>query len=270
MLLQRMINHVKDQDWFAVVLEFVIVVISIAAAFQLQSWGENRAAHLRAQQSIHQLYEESEEALQFWTETVKYADSKLEIQDQVIAALSAGDRRDLTADEIADALTSLSFYPALAVPRHTYDGLSSAGLLSEIDAPEAMAQLTEYYVSVDFVQGQIGHFRPNGTEYYWEPAAGVKSVYDPTNPTRRRKVFEFDTLAADPRYVNNVIDALRNQLVFEFIRRGALHRAADACRALAAAVGKPCEAYAAYEEVSELPEWLMRDVPPREDEGGGN
>ena len=270
MLLQRMINHVKDQDWFAVVLEFVIVVISIVAAFQLQSWGENRAAHQRAQQSIHMLYEESEEALQFWAETVKYADSRLELQDQVIAALSAGDRGDLKADEIADALSGLSHYPALAVPRHTYDGLSSAGLLSEIDAPEAMAQLTEYYVSVDFVQGQIGHFRPSETEYFREPTAGINAVYDPTNPTRRREVVEFDKLAADPRFINNVIDALRNQLVFEFIRRGAMHKAADACRALATAVGKACEAYAAYEEVSELPEWLMRDVPPLEDEGGGN
>ena len=112
MMLRRIRHHLKHQDWFAVALEFVIVVISIVAAFQLQSWGEARASNQRAQQSLHQLYEESEEALDFWIALVREWDSNLETQDRVIAALSTGDRSGLTDAEIASGLGTLSFYPA--------------------------------------------------------------------------------------------------------------------------------------------------------------
>lgn len=41
MLLRRIITHVKDQNWFAVVLDFVIVVLGILIAFQITNWADN-------------------------------------------------------------------------------------------------------------------------------------------------------------------------------------------------------------------------------------
>ncbi|MFT4789813.1 MAG: hypothetical protein ACI9J5_002130 [Paraglaciecola sp.] len=38
MLLRRLSQHVKDQNWFAVVLDFFIVVIGILIAFQITNW----------------------------------------------------------------------------------------------------------------------------------------------------------------------------------------------------------------------------------------
>lgn len=44
MLLSRISKHVKDQNWFAVVLDFLIVVLGILIAFQITSWNEQRQA----------------------------------------------------------------------------------------------------------------------------------------------------------------------------------------------------------------------------------
>jgi len=42
MLLRRLTQHVKDQNWFAVGLDFVIVVAGILIAFQITNWSEAR------------------------------------------------------------------------------------------------------------------------------------------------------------------------------------------------------------------------------------
>ncbi|MEP1144717.1 MAG: DUF6090 family protein [Henriciella sp.] len=42
MLLRRITKHVKDQNWFAIALDFLIVVVGILIAFQITNWNEAR------------------------------------------------------------------------------------------------------------------------------------------------------------------------------------------------------------------------------------
>ena len=42
MILRRVIEHVKAQNWTAVALDFVIVVVGILIAFQITNWNEAR------------------------------------------------------------------------------------------------------------------------------------------------------------------------------------------------------------------------------------
>jgi len=51
MLLRSISKHVKDQNWFAVALDFFIVVAGILIAFQITNWGEERQ-ELHKQQLI--------------------------------------------------------------------------------------------------------------------------------------------------------------------------------------------------------------------------
>jgi len=43
MILRRLTQHIKDQNWFAVALDFFIVVAGILIAFQITNWNEGRA-----------------------------------------------------------------------------------------------------------------------------------------------------------------------------------------------------------------------------------
>lgn len=43
MLLRSITKHVKDQNWFAVALDFFIVVVGILIAFQVTNWNEARS-----------------------------------------------------------------------------------------------------------------------------------------------------------------------------------------------------------------------------------
>lgn len=47
MLLRRVTDHVKDQNWFAVTLDFIIVVVGVFVGLQAQEWREDVASRER-------------------------------------------------------------------------------------------------------------------------------------------------------------------------------------------------------------------------------
>jgi hypothetical protein len=42
MLLRRIIEHVKVQNWTAIVIDFVIVVVGVFIGIQVSNWNEGR------------------------------------------------------------------------------------------------------------------------------------------------------------------------------------------------------------------------------------
>ncbi len=69
MLLRRLMQHVRDQNWFAVGLDFVIVVLGIFIGFQVSGWSDQREAQSAADDLIARLYAEVidvEEARAAW------------------------------------------------------------------------------------------------------------------------------------------------------------------------------------------------------------
>ncbi|MEO1610450.1 MAG: hypothetical protein AAFR90_14185 [Pseudomonadota bacterium] len=58
MLLRRITKHVKDQNWFAVALDFVIVVLGILIAFRITEWNEARSDAIAEQALLERLHEE--------------------------------------------------------------------------------------------------------------------------------------------------------------------------------------------------------------------
>ncbi len=63
MLLRRVIEHVKAQNWTAVGLDFVIVVVGVLMAFQIAEWNENRNAKALRSTALDRLLAESEQAV---------------------------------------------------------------------------------------------------------------------------------------------------------------------------------------------------------------
>lgn len=52
MILRRITLHVKDQNWFAVFLDFFIVVVGILIAFQITNWNERQVSKHQAQRLL--------------------------------------------------------------------------------------------------------------------------------------------------------------------------------------------------------------------------
>ena len=59
MILRRITHHVKRQNWFAVCLDFCIVVVGILIAFQITNWNEARQDNLLYEQARQRVIEEA-------------------------------------------------------------------------------------------------------------------------------------------------------------------------------------------------------------------
>lgn len=60
MLLRRVTQHVKTQNWFAVILDLLIVVFGVFIGIQVSNWNEERAGEKQAQVLIERLYADLE------------------------------------------------------------------------------------------------------------------------------------------------------------------------------------------------------------------
>ena len=60
MLLHRITEHVKDQNWFAVGLDFLIVVVGVFIGIQVNNWNVARGEQADAAIVLEQLEQDFE------------------------------------------------------------------------------------------------------------------------------------------------------------------------------------------------------------------
>jgi len=126
MLLRSLSKHVRDQNWFAVFLDFFIVVAGILIAFQITNWSEARSEAVREQKIIERLHSDFE-ALG------REVDEKIEFMEPLVGLIE--DTKQLIINDPTDAdLERLqNFYetaftlPNVSGQSDTYEQLISSG-----------------------------------------------------------------------------------------------------------------------------------------------
>ena len=58
MLLRRISKHVKDQNWFAVFIDFAIVVIGVFIGLQVANWNDTQSTKAELRASLERLDKE--------------------------------------------------------------------------------------------------------------------------------------------------------------------------------------------------------------------
>ncbi|MCP2671029.1 hypothetical protein NHF40_08840 [Maricaulaceae bacterium EIL42A08] len=58
MILQNLTKAIRDQNWFAVGVEFLIVIAGVVIGFQIQGWNENRADRFEERSLLMRLHAE--------------------------------------------------------------------------------------------------------------------------------------------------------------------------------------------------------------------
>ena len=61
MILRRISENVKSQNWFSVAVEFVIVVVGVFMGLQVQDWNEARKERIEEHELLGRLYEETQD-----------------------------------------------------------------------------------------------------------------------------------------------------------------------------------------------------------------
>ena len=143
MLLRRISQHIKDQNWFAVSIDFVIVVVGVFIGIQVANWNDERVAAADEAELMVRL---TEEMHILETELAVDAENYKSTVEATGALLTALRSDALPADEqlfrwILWRANHFEDIPSLAA---SYAELLSSGGLSQISDPELRTALIRY------------------------------------------------------------------------------------------------------------------------------
>lgn len=144
MLLQRVIKHVKAQNWTAVALDFVIVVMGVFMGLQVQQWSAARADRDAEEIALQRLIVEYEKNLQILAADKEMASRTMTASQTLLSIIAPEPDPGITDEFIArpllDCLGSAKFVPALGVT----DSLTSSGEIRLIGDPEIQRMLSQW------------------------------------------------------------------------------------------------------------------------------
>ena len=221
MLLRSITKHVKDQNWFAVFLDFFIVVAGILIAFQITNWSERQGDREREYEYLVRLHEDfTASALRLGAETQELQ-QQLNDQEIVLATLDSCTLTPENRPKFERGLVRLGWINSPMYIRRTIDELISSGemgLIRNGALRKTIADMTaeiEWRASVtDAIHRVTEHHRYIVAEHVRYSAPGADDVVLVATG------FELQTLCQDPK----IASAISNVGLSTRERKGAYSR----------------------------------------------
>lgn len=164
MILRRVIEHVKGQNWLAVMIDFIIVVTGVYIGIEVSNWNASRLAATEEKRLIAQLVTEVDAATEVKAAWIEQTEPRLTLLRSALAVIQS---------EVADARLSAGQCEAVALSHIVVFGTSSLptldeilstgglGLISDARARRAMMQyrssLAEVRSAFDFIRADFAN-----------------------------------------------------------------------------------------------------------------
>ncbi|MGQ0559707.1 MAG: hypothetical protein ACT4OE_09010 [Sphingosinicella sp.] len=147
MLLHRVIRHLRKQEWTAIAIDFVIVVLGVFIGIQVANWNDARVDRARAGAYLERIHEDLQadlanyrDRMNFWAQVSNYGRAGLAFAD-------SGQAGDLSRWELLLAYFQASQVAEFLTTDATYQELKSAGelgLIADLDLRRAFANYYTY------------------------------------------------------------------------------------------------------------------------------
>lgn len=154
MLLRRITKHVKDQNWFAVGIDFLIVVIGVFIGLQVANWNDARLRKADERQLIQRL---AEEAAELKTVLFDYRTLHADIVKanfDFVELLEDTDRCSRVDDNFKRLSLMASDFPPPRFSVSTIDGLIGSGRSQLIRSADLRDRISEIADEFDFIERQ--------------------------------------------------------------------------------------------------------------------
>ena len=161
MRLRSLTKHLREQNWFAVGLDFIIVVTGILIAFQITNWNEARGQRLDAAVVLERLHEDFQIILGQTERSLARHEGYIEATARVIKGARTG---DYVEESLLEDLQLVGDFSVPSGPSATYAELVASGRLKLIDNEELRRSLKSYDDYVTLVRSEYGIFTDSLTQ----------------------------------------------------------------------------------------------------------
>lgn len=172
MMLRRVVEHVKTQNWFAVTLDFFIVVIGVFIGIEVANWNQARQDRHEERRYYGQLLVDLRGDLETFSRAERLADRYDEAAQLVIDRLSGKAAPHTSPGRMATAIHHAGFIYIPYTSRGTYNELVSTGNLRLLRNSQLKSEIANYYATFDRIRQWDGLLRDQQNNY-WAETAGV-------------------------------------------------------------------------------------------------
>jgi hypothetical protein len=149
MILRRVIAHFRKQEWTAIALDFIIVVLGVFVGIQVSNWNEARSSSRQEGILIAQLADD----LRSMRESFVFGDTiSRKAHDGWVAIFRALEScRPIVADPelVQYALARYQRTSQVSVQRTAYDEMTSLGMFSRLSDKELKDDVTRLYAIIE-------------------------------------------------------------------------------------------------------------------------
>lgn len=157
MILRRLATSIRKQDWFAVVIEFAIVVLGIFVGLQVTEWNEQREAKARELAWLVQLSEDLDAMSAEFALIRERAGDRSRQAVVVFRALEACDRSLASDDDFETVFARYQNQRTATIVSRTYDEMVASGALAGMDDRELSGRIAGLFGAletyVEFIDG---------------------------------------------------------------------------------------------------------------------
>ena len=174
MILRKLAAAMREQNWFTVVLEILIVVVGIFVGLQVDGWNEARKDKVKEKIYLERLFRDVERDSGLLSRSIRSADERA--TDAVLAMNGLTDLISLEADPCQFLASirraSQNFFPVLY--SHTFTEIVSSGHLELIRSDDLKDELSQYYTAHESAEQFMASYRQINLDYA-KAFAGVLS-----------------------------------------------------------------------------------------------
>jgi len=173
-ILRRLAEAIREQNWFTVFIEFMIVVSGIFVGLQVDDWNEARKERLKERGYLERLSRDIERDATLLNRSIQSAEDRA--REAVTALTGLADAAAVENEPcqfLASAYgASANFFPLLY--RHTYNEIVSSGHLELIGNEDLKDELSRYYTGHESAAQWMDGYRQINLDYS-KSFAGVLS-----------------------------------------------------------------------------------------------
>jgi len=143
-ILQNLSKAVREQNYYAVALEFVIVIAGVVIGFQIQGWAQEREIAARETQYLHELLADMRGMIRYMEQLNELRDYETDLGEAVEVL------RSCPADEtewsrVRRTLALHRIRTAAFVIDGAYEEMLASGALARLEDAELKAQIKRSY-----------------------------------------------------------------------------------------------------------------------------
>jgi hypothetical protein len=143
MILRRLMEHVKTQNWTAVALDFVIVVTGVFIGIQVSNWNDVRREQALEREYLDRLSSDIQLSARRAEDNMASHRQQIEWQSVMLEALESCTLDDETRSDFAMGVIRIGQFEAPSLVRGVMDELQSTGRIGVISNLELRRALTE-------------------------------------------------------------------------------------------------------------------------------